>query len=304
MTIEEAVRLALENNLGIQISRFNPQVEDLNVAQAQTAWTPSLTNTLQSTSTDSPNNKFLAGGQGLATSDDRVPQHHGRPAAAEVGRQLHRRLGRLAPDHQQLLHHLLAAAALEPVAQLDQPLLRGFSIDSIRQQVQQSLKNREIADVQVRQTVASTMRTVRNAYWNLAYAHASLRVQQQSLELAQESLRNTRSRVEIGTTPPIDIVEAESEVAQREEAVIVGEAQIQTSEDALRTLVSRPGLLPTSGPCTSRRWICRRSSRSRWTWTRRFATRSTSAPISSRRRRRLESTTSTSASCATRRCRT
>jgi hypothetical protein len=83
----------------------------------------------------------------------------------------------------------------------------------------------------VRQTIASTMRTVRNAYWNLAFAHAGLRVQQQSLELAQESLRNTRSRVEIGTTPPIDIVEAESEVAQREEAVIVGEAQIQTAED-------------------------------------------------------------------------
>ena len=72
----------------------------------------------------------------------------------------------------------------------------------------------ELADVQVRQTVASTLRSVRNAYWNLAFAHASLRVQQQSLELAQESLRNTRARVEIGTTPPIDIVEAESEVAK------------------------------------------------------------------------------------------
>jgi len=46
--------------------------------------------------------------------------------------------------------------------------------------------------------------------------------------------------VEIGTTPPIDIVEAESEVAQREEAVIVGEAQIQTAEDQLRALVFDP----------------------------------------------------------------
>jgi outer membrane protein TolC len=83
---------------------------------------------------------------------------------------------------------------------------------------------------------------VRNAYWNLAYAHASLRVQQQSLELAQESLRNTKARVEIGTTPPIDIVEAESEVAQRDESVIVGEAQIQTAEDTLRALVFDPAL--------------------------------------------------------------
>jgi outer membrane protein TolC len=46
--------------------------------------------------------------------------------------------------------------------------------------------------------------------------------------------------VEIGTTPPIDIVEAESEVATREEAVIVAEAQIKTSEDNLRALIFDP----------------------------------------------------------------
>ena len=118
--------------------------------------------------------------------------------------------------------------------------MRNLSIDTMRNQVLVSLKNRDISDVALRQTIATTMRTVRNAYWNLAYATASLRVQQQSLELAQESLRNTRSRVEIGTTPPIDIVEAESEVATREEAVIVAEAQIKTAEDTLRALVFDP----------------------------------------------------------------
>ena len=32
LTVDEAVRLALDNNLGIQIARFNPQVDDLSVA--------------------------------------------------------------------------------------------------------------------------------------------------------------------------------------------------------------------------------------------------------------------------------
>jgi hypothetical protein len=41
------------------------------VAQAQSNWAPTLTNLFQTTSTDSPNNTFLAGGQGLKTSDDR-----------------------------------------------------------------------------------------------------------------------------------------------------------------------------------------------------------------------------------------
>src|SRR5262245_22884823 len=45
LTVEEAIKLALEHNLGIQIARFDPQVEDLNIVQAQAGWSPSLTNT-------------------------------------------------------------------------------------------------------------------------------------------------------------------------------------------------------------------------------------------------------------------
>ena len=87
-------------------------------------------------------------------------------------------------------------------------------------------KNREIADVGLRQTMALTTRTVKNAYWDYVFAINSLASPQQSLDLAQESLRDTRSRVEIGTLAPIDIVQAESEVASREEAVILAEAAI------------------------------------------------------------------------------
>ena len=62
----------------------------------------------------------------------------------------------------------------------------------------------------------------------------------QSLDLARESLRDTRSRVEIGTLAPIDVVEAESEVAAREEAVILADANIGRAEDNLRTLIYDP----------------------------------------------------------------
>ena len=111
-----------------------------------------------------------------------------------------------------------------------------------REQVQLSQKNLEIADVGVRETLTATSRSVRNAYWELAYQIAALQVARQSLELAEESLRNTRSRIEIGTTPPIDAVEADAEVATRREAVIVAEAQIETAQDTLRALVYNPSM--------------------------------------------------------------
>jgi outer membrane protein TolC len=81
---------------------------------------------------------------------------------------------------------------------------------------------------------------VRNAYWDLVFARNNLEVQRQSLTLAQQSLRDNRARVEIGTMAPIDIVEAQSEVARREEAVILAEAAISRAEDRLRALISNP----------------------------------------------------------------
>jgi outer membrane protein TolC len=45
----DAVRLALENNLGIQVARINPQIEDLSVAQARAAWAPNFGSTFNRT---------------------------------------------------------------------------------------------------------------------------------------------------------------------------------------------------------------------------------------------------------------
>ncbi len=67
-----------------------------------------------------------------------------------------------------------------------------------------------------------------------------MQVSQQSLDLARESLRNNERRVEVGTIPPIDIVEAQAEVSRNEESVILSEAQVKSFEDALRTLILNP----------------------------------------------------------------
>ena len=125
-------------------------------------------------------------------------------------------------------------------ATFTQPLLRNFKIDGTRQQLLVSQKNREISDVQLKQSISLTTRNVRNAYYDLMYAIGNLNVQRQSLGLAQQSLKDNRARVEIGTMAPLDIVQAEAEVATREEALIIAEAAIERQQDTLRALVYNP----------------------------------------------------------------
>ncbi|HEY1308837.1 MAG TPA: TolC family protein [Vicinamibacterales bacterium] len=242
LSADDAVKLAVENNLGLQIARVNPQIQDLNLVLARSGWTPSFTSTIQGNSNIAPNQSFLAGGQGLQTSTDQFAGNFGLKQMMRWGGTYEIGWDSSRQSSNSIFSNFSPQLRSSVSLAYTQPLLRNWSIDNTRQQVLVGAKNREMADVDLRQTLASTIRTVRNAYWDLAYAVASLAVQQQSLELAQESLRNTRARVEIGTTPPIDIVEAESEVATREEAVIVAQAQIETSEDTLRALVFNPSM--------------------------------------------------------------
>lgn len=240
LSIDEAVALALEQNLDLQVERINPQLQDFTISVARSGWTPTFESSLTTRNASNPNDNFISG-----TADTLTQDRFG----SSIG------LGQLLPWGGGNYNVGWDSARIETNnanvnrnPQLDstfffnftQPLLRNYSIDSTRQQVQTSMKNREIADVQLTQSIAVTSRNVRNAYYDLMFAVGNLRVQQQSLELAQRSLRENRARVEIGTMAPIDIVEAEAEVAQREENVIVATAQIDRAEDRLRALVFDP----------------------------------------------------------------
>ena len=242
LTIEEAVRLALDNNLGVQIARINPQISDLSVALARAAWLPTFSTTVQGSNASTPNSSFLSGGATgqSGISNGRLSSNIGLLQQTPWGGSYQVGWDSTRSTTTNLFSNFSPQLQSSLSLNIRQPLLRNFGIDNLRQQVIISEKNREISDIGVEQTVATTSRAVRNAYWDLAYAIASLAVQQQSLDLANESLRETNTRIQIGTTPPIDAVEAEAEVATREQAVIVAQEQIETAQDALRSLIFNP----------------------------------------------------------------
>src|SRR4029079_14699145 len=78
------------------------------------------------------------------------------------------------------------------------------------------------------------------AYWNLVLANAAVSVQQQSLDLSLELERTNRARVDVGPSPPLHLVSAQAEVAQRRENLIVAQTQARQAEDELRILVLDP----------------------------------------------------------------
>jgi outer membrane protein TolC len=239
LSIDEAVALALEQNINLQVDRINPQVQDLSVSVARSGWTPAFfSNFTNRSQTNPPTDIF--GGAATVTNENMSSQLGVQQLLPWGGANYTAfwNSGRATTNN--IFSSFNPQLSSTVAFNYTQPLLRNFRIDSTRQQVLVSRKNREISDVQLQETISATMRNVKNAYWDLVYAISNLAVQRQSLELAQQSFRDNRARVEIGTMAPLDIVQAEAEVAQREEAVIVAEAAIRRQEDQLRALISNP----------------------------------------------------------------
>ena len=97
--------------------------------------------------------------------------------------------------------------------------------------------NRDISDVDLRETITNTLADVRSAYWDLVYAAASVEVQRQALELAEQLVRENRIRVEVGTLAPIEVVQARSEAATRRQSLAEARQQLRTAELALKQLI-------------------------------------------------------------------
>jgi outer membrane protein TolC len=123
---------------------------------------------------------------------------------------------------------------------MSQPLLRDFKIDAQRAFLETSRRNRELLGTRFRESTVNTTANAEVAYWSLVAAIALVDVQQRALDLALELERNNRARVDVGQSPPLDLVAARAEVAQRQENLIVARTTALQAEDVLRTLIINP----------------------------------------------------------------
>jgi len=240
ISADDAVRMALENNLGIQAERLSPQINTFAVAEARAAYAPVLFSNFFNRNSTQPPSTFITGSGSLLTTESltqdgglaqNIPWGGGNYSLSLSG-------GKVTTSATDSRYNPQLSSNLS--ARVVQPLLRNFKTDSFRQQIETTQNNQVIADLGLRERVTVTSQAVRNAYFDLIGAIEGHKVAVQSLELAQDQLKSNRTKVEVGTLAPIDIIEAEAEVASNEEAVINAEARIKSVEDRLRYLILNP----------------------------------------------------------------
>jgi outer membrane protein TolC len=222
LSLDDAVKFALDRNLDIAVQRLNPEINDLSVARIRAVYHPALTSTLATQSTSTPANSTVSGGtaagaavvQGLSTYNGGITQ-----SVPWGGGSFNVALNNSKTTTTSLNSLFNPAYNTNWSGVYTQPLLRGFKIDSTRQQVQVTRISRDISDVQLKATITNTLSNVRNAYWDYVFAVQSVDVAKQSLALADQLVKDNGTRVEVGTMAPIDVVvagrDAEAESGHR-----------------------------------------------------------------------------------------
>ena len=240
LTRDEAVQMAVANNPELAAERLTPEVSAALLEQARAAYVPTLQTGVFRNSELLPSTSLFAGADGQRTdvwsTDLAVTQLLPKGGGSySVGWNASR------TSTNNLFSTLNPATNAQVQFAISQPLWRDFRIDPIRAQVQISERNRTIADTVLRERLVATTANAERAYWLLVAATALVQVEQQALDLALELERTNRARVEVGQSPPLDLVAAQAEAAQRRENLIVARTAVRQSEDLLRTLVLEPG---------------------------------------------------------------
>lgn len=239
LTLDEAIKLALDRNLDIAVQRLNPQTFDFALAGLQAAYRPTLTSAFGQQSNTNPSQQTLSGAPvGTGIENLTTSWNGGLSQNVAWGG------GSLAVNINNDRRSTTSQTALfNPVyspnwsASYTQPLMRGFRVDNNRQQLVVTSLNQDISEIQLQATIINTISNVRNAYWDYVFAIQSVEVTRRSVTLAEQLVKDNQTRVEIGTMAPIDVVQAQAQAATQHQNLAVAEGTRRTAELVLKRLI-------------------------------------------------------------------
>ncbi len=235
LTVDEAVKRALGDNLDLAVDRLDPTIGDTYVAGASAVFRPALQSSVQRNNQLQPPANFLfpiATRTDVVTSNVGVSQYLPRFGTSYTVSwdSSHTDSNSVLNSYNPLLRSGLSL-------NVSQPLVRDLAVDGPRLQLMTSRLNRDVAGTRLRESEVRTAASVKAAYWNLVSARATVEARRTALQLAEELARVNKAKVDVGQSPPLDLVAAQAEVASNQEQLIVAETTVKQAEDRLRMLI-------------------------------------------------------------------
>jgi HAE1 family hydrophobic/amphiphilic exporter-1 len=236
LSLREAIVKGLENNIDIEVTRKDVKIAEFDLRSADGFYEPRFSGQTLYERATIPNVSVFSNTNTITTNSivgnaryQGFIRNFGTTYFAEINNQ---RLTTTNP-----ISILSPQNTPSFTIGITQPLFRGRKFDNQRRVIEIAKRNLSLTDTQFRQKAIEITANIQRSYWDLAYALKNLQVQRDGVRDAKEQLAHNRRLVEDGILAPIDIVAAETQVANLEQNVYVALDQVNRAENVLKNLI-------------------------------------------------------------------
>ncbi len=122
---------------------------------------------------------------------------------------------------------------------IQQQLLAGFGFGPNRRYLRIAKNNKRISDIAFKDQVIATVTQIENIYWDLVSAYEQARVNEQSLDFANQTFENDKKQLKLEALPEMDVMKAEAEVSQRDQDLTVARTNLQLQESLMKNALTK-----------------------------------------------------------------
>jgi len=244
LSVGDLINLIIQNNLDVGVNRLTPLSSRYLIETMYLPFEPTLHLQATVTRNTSPATSQLIGAQSLSTLGGAYSL--GFSQALDTGTTLgldfvmnrnssNSAFNTFNPSYTGLLRYSFS-----------QHLLKDYGRVNNRRQIRVAQNNQKVSETQFERQLIDLVAQAQRGYWDLVFAAEDIKVKQRSMDLAQKTLSDNEIQVRIGTLAPIDVVQAESEVANRRvQYVTSAYTEVQTQDQVKKLITSQgdPGLI-------------------------------------------------------------
>jgi outer membrane protein TolC len=122
---------------------------------------------------------------------------------------------------------------------VSQQLLAGFGVGPNLRYLKIAKTNQKISDIAFKAQIIATVTQICNIYWDLVNAYDTEQVGERSVAFATETLDMSRKQLALQAIPEIDVLQAESDLATRQQDLTVARTNLELQELYMKNAITR-----------------------------------------------------------------
>jgi HAE1 family hydrophobic/amphiphilic exporter-1 len=237
LSLREAIALALQNNKDIEVARDNVRIAEFDLLTARGSYDPRLSAQTYFERILTPATSVLSGASKVE-QDDLTGTARFEGLAPKGGGNYRVDFSSVRFNTNSVFNVLNPSYPTAVTFTYGQPLIRGRKFDLPRRQIEVAKKNLSLTDAQFRQRAIEVITNVQRSYWDLVFALRNLQIQRDSLTDARAQLAHNRRMVNEGSLAPIDVVAAETQVANFEQSEFIALEDVNRTENNLKNMIA------------------------------------------------------------------